>query len=159
MSLAIRARGHVFASFMAMRLGEAMASLSHDRAAFHLAEGLGDNDPPLLALVLAGLSTAERTAGNYQAAFDLGERLIPMYRQVGPFNYLGMGLLTQGILAIELGAYAAARTLLDEGLALAYEDGDVFRIGGALIMQGHLARCQEDYAQAKTAFERSISSG
>ncbi|MBX7235360.1 MAG: LuxR C-terminal-related transcriptional regulator [Caldilineales bacterium] len=155
---ATRARGHVFASFAAMLMGDAAACMSHAQAAFRLAERVGDDDRPLLALVLAAASTAERMAGNFQAAFELGERMIPMARQDGSSLYLGMSLLTQGLLAIEAGAYATARTLVDEGLALAYEDGDAFRIGGGLTLQGHLARCQEDYSQAKRAFESSVAS-
>lgn len=156
-ALGTRVQAHAFASFAAMRLGEARASMSHARAAIKLAEGLDDADQASLALALNAYGTAARTAGDFQTAFEVGERALPIYRQIGPRFHLSMTLLTQGALAIELGAHARARTLLDESLVLAAEDGDAFRIGAALIVLGHLARCQQDYEQARSAYERGIA--
>ncbi len=145
-ALAVRVNAHTFASFMAMFLGHAPASTAYARAAVDLAESAGEVDPAILAFALAGLATAAQTAGDNQTAFSVMDRIIPIYREFGPPFHLGMGLLSQGGAAIELGAYDTARVLLEESLALAREAGDVFRAGHALNSLGDLARCEQNYA-------------
>ncbi len=156
-SLAVRVNAYTFAAFMEMFLGHASASTSYARTAVDLAEATGEGDPAILGFALSGLASGARAAGDYQTAFAVTSRLIPMYREFGPPFYLGMTLLAQGTVAIELGAYDAARALLEESLALAREAGDAFRAGHALNSLGDLARCEQNHAQAKTAYENSVA--
>ncbi len=155
--LAVRVNAYTFASFMEMFLGRASASTAYARAAVELAESPGADDPTLLAFALAGLVSGARTAGDYQTAFSVASRIMPIYREFGPPFHLGMALLSQGGLAMELGAYDTARALLEESLALAREAGDAFRAGHALNSLGDLARCEQDYVAAKAAYEESAA--
>ena len=156
-TLAVRVNAYTFASFMEMFLGHASASTAYARVAVELAERTGAGDPALLAFALAGLASGARTAGDFETAFSVMNRIIPIYREIGPPFHLGMALLSQGGLTIELGAYDTARVLLDESLALARGAGDVFRAGHALNSLGDLARCEQDYSAAKTAYEESAA--
>jgi non-specific serine/threonine protein kinase len=47
--------------------------------------------------------------------------------------------------------------MLDEALPLLRESGDLYRIAMALNYKGDLARCEQNYQQAQTAYEESIS--
>jgi predicted ATPase/DNA-binding NarL/FixJ family response regulator len=144
-----------FAAFLAMFLGDAKASIEYGRKAVDFAEAAGDEGGPVLAFALAGLSSGARVAGDFQTAFTIGESVISAYRESGPPFYLGMALIAQGDLAIELGYYDAARELLDESLSLAREAGDAFRIAHTLNTLGDLGRCQNDYVEAQSAYEKS----
>ncbi len=157
-ALAVRVNAYTFASFMEMFLGHAPASTAYARAAVDLAEAAGEGDRAILAFALAGLATAAQTAGDNQTAFSVMDRIIPIDREFGPSLHLGMGLLSQGRAAIQLGAYAVARTLREESLALAREAGDAFRAGHALNSLGDLARCEQNYAAAKIAHEQGVAS-
>ena len=68
-----------------------------------------------------------------------------------------MALLAHGSVAIELGEYETARASLEESLAIAQESGDSFRIGHTLNALGDLARCEQRYADAQTAYERGAA--
>jgi predicted ATPase/DNA-binding NarL/FixJ family response regulator len=149
------ANASTFAAFLAMFLGDAKASIAFGRKAVDFAEAAGDEGGPVLAFALAGLASGSRVAGDFQTAFTIEERVISAYRESGPPFYLGMSLLAQGDLAIELGYYDKARELLEESLALAHEAGDAFRIAHALNDLGDLARCQGNYVEAQSAYENS----
>jgi DNA-binding CsgD family transcriptional regulator/tetratricopeptide (TPR) repeat protein len=69
--------------------------------------------------------------------------------------YLGMGLLGQGEIAIQLGYYDIARERLDECLDLALRDGDAFRIAHTLNFLGDLSRCEQSYLEAQNSYEKS----
>ena len=157
-ALAVRVNAYTFASFMEMFQGHTSTSAAYARAAVDLAESAGEADPAILAFALSGLASAAQTAGDNQTAFSVADRIIPIYRKIGPPFHLGMALLGQGGMAIELGAYPTARILLEESLALAQEAGDAFRAGHALNSLGDLARCEQNYAAAKTAYERGVAS-
>ena len=156
-ALAIRVNAYTFASFMEMFQGHTSTSAAYARAAVDLAESAGEADPAILAFALSGLASAAQTAGDNQTAFSVADRIIPIYRKIGPPFHLGMALLGQGGMAIELGAYPTARILLEESLALAQEAGDAFRTGHALNSLGDLARCEQNYAAAKIAYEESAA--
>jgi predicted ATPase/DNA-binding NarL/FixJ family response regulator len=157
-SLLVHANALVYASFFAMFLGKASTSERYGREAAAMAEGAGDAGNPILILALSSLDSGSRAAGDFQGAFALGERAIKLLRATpGPSVYLGMTLLAQGDVAIELGSYATARTLLEESLALAREDDDSFRIAHAYNSFGDLARYQGNYAEAQTAYEKSVN--
>jgi predicted ATPase/DNA-binding CsgD family transcriptional regulator len=149
------ANAYTFAAFLAMFLGDAKASIAYGRKAVDFAEAAGDEDGAVLAMALAGLASGARVTGDYQTAFTIGERVIPAYREAGPPFYLGMALIAQGDLAIELGYHNKARELLDESLTLAREAGDVFRIAHTLNTLGDLARSQGNYGEAQSAYENS----
>ncbi len=156
--LIVRAQALVYASFMAMFLGNTSASSAYGKEAATLAEGAGDEGNPVLILALSGLDSAARMAGDYQTAFKHGERVIQLLRaSPKPSFFLGMGLLAHGDVALELGAYDAARAALDEGLALAREDGDAFRMAHAFNSFGDLARYQGNFAEAANAYEKGVA--
>jgi DNA-binding NarL/FixJ family response regulator len=56
-----------------------------------------------------------------------------------------------------LGQYDAAHAMLAESLTLLRQAGNPYRIAMALNFWGDLARCEQNYAQAQTAYEDSIS--
>jgi predicted ATPase/DNA-binding NarL/FixJ family response regulator len=157
-SLLVRANALTYASFMTMFLGDASAATAYGREAVALAEAAGDEGNPILILALSSLDSGARATGDYQTAFTIGERTIQLLRDSsGPSFYLGMALLAQGDVAMELGYYDTARALLDESLALAREAGDAFRIAHAYNTLGDLARYEGNYAEAQTAYENSAA--
>jgi predicted ATPase/DNA-binding CsgD family transcriptional regulator/uncharacterized membrane protein YecN with MAPEG domain len=156
-SQVVRANALVYASFFAMFLGNASAAITYGQEAVALAEVAGDKGYPILILALGSLSSGARVAGDYKSAFTLVERTIQLLRETsGPPFYLGMALLAQGGIAIELGFYDTARAVLDESLAIAQEAGDAFRIAHALNSIGDLARCEKKYENAQNAYENSV---
>jgi len=155
-SLLVRANALAFASFMAMFLGQGEKATTYGRKAVALAETVGDEGDPILILALGGLSSGARTEGDFATAFAIGEREIRLLKNsAGPPFFLGMALLAQGEVAIELGEYAAARAYLEESLAIAQEAGDAFRIAHAINSLGDLARCEQCYPEARVAYEQS----
>jgi ATP/maltotriose-dependent transcriptional regulator MalT len=154
----VHAQALVYASFMAMFLGNASASSAYAKEATALADGAGDEGNPILILALSGLDSAARMAGDYQTAFKHGVRVIQLLRaSPGPSFFLGMSLMAHGDVAIELGAYDAARAALDECLALAREDGDAFRMAHTFNSFGDLARYQGNNAEAASAYEKGVA--
>ena len=154
----VHANALVYASFMEMFLGKASEAERYGREAAAMAEAAGDAGNPILILALSSLGSGSRAAGDFQRAFELGERTIQLLRATpGPSFYLCMSLLAQGDVAIELGSYAEARKMLEESLALAREDGDSFRIAHAYNSFGDLARYQGDYTEAQIAYEKSVN--
>jgi predicted ATPase/DNA-binding CsgD family transcriptional regulator len=157
-SLAVRVNALTFAAFLASFLGNASTTMAYGREAVALAEAAGEEGQPLLAFALGGLSSGAKAMGDHQTAFAIQERMIQLLRESsGPSLHLGMTLLVQGQLAIELGYYETARVLLDESLTLAREAGDAFRIAYALNCFGDLARCEQTYAEAQIHYEQSIA--
>jgi non-specific serine/threonine protein kinase len=154
----VHANALTFASFLAMFLGRAASATAYGQEAVNLAEAAGDEGNSILILALGSLASGARTAGDYQTAFTLGERTIQLLRESSgsPF-YLGMALLAQGGVAIELGFYDTARAALDESLAIAREAGDAYRIAHALNSSGDLARCEQKYEDAQNAYENSVA--
>ena len=156
-SLAVRVNALTRASFLAMFLGDAATTMAYGREAVDLAEAAGEQGQTVLALALAALATGARTARDFPTAFTIQERIIAWARKSGDAFYLGMSLLAQGGVSIELGSYDEARILLDESLALARQAGDAFRSAHALNSLGDLARCQGNYPQALTVYEESAA--
>jgi predicted ATPase/DNA-binding CsgD family transcriptional regulator len=157
-SLAVRVNALTYAAFLAHFLGDAAATIAYGREAVALAEAAGDEGQPLLALALSGLSSGMEEMGDFQTTFALQERAVQLARaSSGDPLFLGMALLVQGGTAIELGYYETARALLDEGLTLAREAGDAFRIAYALKWFGDLAHCEQKYAEAQTHYEQSAA--
>jgi non-specific serine/threonine protein kinase len=157
-SVVVRASAFTFAAFFADFLGHASTTLAYGREAVALAEATGDAGKPILAFAMAGLVSAARAAGDYQTALTMVEQTIPLFRDSSwPSFQLGMALMVQGGLALELGYYATARAALDESLALAREVGDAFRIAYVLKSFGDLACCEQQYAEAQTAYEQTVA--
>ena len=155
-SLVVHAQALAYASFLAMFLGDAASAMAYGQKAVALAEAAGDEGSDVLTIALSSLSSGARVAGDYHTAFTLEERVIQLLRESPeqPF-FLGMALLGHGSIAIELGDYDTARASLDESLTIAREAGDSFRIAHALNSLGDLARCEQRYADAQTAYENS----
>jgi predicted ATPase/DNA-binding CsgD family transcriptional regulator len=157
-STVVRVNALVFASFLAMFLGNALATMAYGREAVELAEAVSDEDNPVLTFALAGLASGARAAGDYQTAFTIGEKAIQHLR-VSPgssFN-LGMTLLSQGENAIQLGSYDTAQERLDESLVLARQDGDAFRIAHTFNALGDLWRLEQNYVEAASAYENGVA--
>lgn len=156
-SVAVRVNALVFTTFLAMFLSNAPATVSYSREAVNLAEATYDESDPILVFALSGLASAAQAVGDNQTAFITVERTIQIYRESGPTFHLGMALLVQGGIAIELGYYDIARARLQEGLTLARQAGDAFRTAYSLNSLGDLARCEQNYAEAQTHYENAIA--
>jgi non-specific serine/threonine protein kinase len=154
--LDIHVNALVFATFKCMLLGSVDSATAYARQAVELAETANDPDSPILAFARSGLSSALRTAGDYQTAFSLGEENVLLYRRIGPAHYLGMTLLAQGENALQLGYYEIARERLEESLALARQDRDAFRTAHSLNTLGDLSRLEKEYSQAAGAYEDAL---
>jgi non-specific serine/threonine protein kinase len=157
-SPSVRVNALVSAAFLAMFLGNAPATVTYGREAVKVAEEVSSEDNPILTFALAGLASGARAAGDYQTAFTIGERAIQLLRDSSGHSFhLGMALLAQGDVAIQLGYYETARERLDESLDLARQDGDSFRIAHVLNTLGDLARCKQSYAEAQGDYENSAA--
>jgi predicted ATPase/DNA-binding CsgD family transcriptional regulator len=154
----VRVNALVFASFLAMFLGNASATMAYGTKAVDIAEGISDEDDPVVTFALIGLASGARAAGDYHTAFTIGEQVLKHLR-VSPkssFN-LGMALLSQGENAIQLGSYDLARERLDESLKLARQDGDAFRIAHTFNALGDLSRLEQNYIEAASAYENGVT--
>ena len=153
----VRVNACTFASFLSMFLGDALSTMRYGREAVRIADTLLSSDvspeaEAARAFALTGLSSGSRAAGDYQTAFTIGNQALQYYRKAGPPFYVGMGLLSQGDMAIELGKYAEARFLLEESLVLAQEAGDIFRIAHSYNALGDLARVEGKDAEALSTY-------
>ena len=153
--LDVRVNAIVYASFLAMFLGDGPLSLKYGREAVALTEAAGSEEKPIMTFALAGLASGEKTAGNYPAAFSTGERVLQLYRESGPRLHLGMALLSQGEIALCMGNYAIARERWNESLAQSQKDQDSFRIAYSLNYLGDLARMEQNYAEAVAKYLQS----
>jgi predicted ATPase/DNA-binding CsgD family transcriptional regulator len=154
----VRVNALVFASFLAMFLGNGQAALTYGRKAVDLAEAVCSEDRDVLAFALAGLASGARAAGDYQTAFTIGEQAIKHFRAlpVSSFN-LAMSLLATGEIAIQMGSYDRAREWLDESLVLARQDGDAFRIANTCNALGDLYRLEQNYVEATSVYENGVA--
>lgn len=154
-SLDVHVNALVSASFLALFLGKGQASLEYGREAVKIAEAAGDEGKPILGFALAGLASGAKATGDYLGAFQTGERAVQLFRKSGPPLYLGMALISQGEIALQLGNFAIARDRLSESLILAQTNGDNYRIAHTLNMQGDLARLEQNYPEAIIKYEQS----
>ncbi len=157
-SQVVNARALAYASFLAMFVGDATMAQDYGQRAVAHAEAAGEEGSAVLGIALAGQASAARVAGDYQAAFALEERVIHLARESPeqPF-FLGMALLGHGSVAIELGEYEIARASLDESLTIARAADDSFRVAHTLNAVGDLARCEQRYEDAQTAYVNSAT--
>lgn len=151
----VRINAITFAAMEAWFIGDGQKSLDFGREAVRVAEAAGEEGKPALPFALAGLSTGAKAAGDFLTAFETGERILQLYRESVPPLYVGMGLLSQGEIALQLGNYALARERWSEGLALAQDNGDTYRVAYALNALGDLARLEGNYAEAGNRYEQS----
>jgi non-specific serine/threonine protein kinase len=156
-SLVVHANAFASAAHMAMLLGNISGTIEYGQKAGALGQATGKEEQSNLAVALVGLASSVRAAGEYQTAFDIGERAIQLLRESGDLYRLGRVLIMQAGTAMALGRYDAVHTLLDEGLKLAREAGDTYRIALILNFLGDLARCEQDFARAKTNYKNSIA--
>lgn len=155
--LAVRVNALVWASFFADYRGDAVTATARGQEAVALCEAAGEEGKSQLPFALAGLAAGSLAAGDYQTTYELGERLIELYRELGDLYALGVSIAIQGEMATALGKYNTAHLLLEESLTLAREAGDTYRIAGTLNDLGILARCEGHFAQAQSAYEQSLS--
>ncbi len=154
-SLEVRVNAIVFASFLAMFLGDGQLSLKYGHEAVELAEAAGSEGKPVLTFALAGLASGEKTAGEYRAAFSTGKRVVELFRKSGPPMNLGMALISQGETAFYMGNYTVAREQWSESLSLAQKDHDKVRIAYSLNYLGDLARMELNYTEAVAKYQES----
>jgi DNA-binding CsgD family transcriptional regulator/tetratricopeptide (TPR) repeat protein len=154
-SLEVRVNAIVFASFLAMFLGDGHLSFKYGHEAVALAETAGSEGKSLMAFALAGLASGEKTAGDYPAAFSTGERVLQLYREIGPRLHLGMALISQGEIALYLGNFTIARERWSEALSVAQKDQDTFRTAYSLNYLGDLARMEQNYTEACAKYQES----
>ena len=152
----VRVNTLVFISFLAMFLGNQQDAFDYGKKAVKLSEEMIPENKPALTFALAGFASGAKAVGDYLTSFEIGERVLKMMRETpeNPF-YLGMGLLGQGEIAIQLGYYQIARERLNECLDLALRDGDAFRIAHTLNFLGDLSRCEQSYLEAQNSYEES----
>jgi predicted ATPase/DNA-binding CsgD family transcriptional regulator len=155
-SLVVHANAFASAAHMAMLLGNTSATIEYGQKAGALGQATGKEEQSNIAVVLVGLASSMRAAGDYPTAFTIGERAIQLLRASGDLYRLGRILIMQAGTAMPLGRYDTVHTLLDEGLNLAREAGDSYRIALILNFLGDLARCEQDFAGAKPNYENSI---
>ena len=156
--LDVRAQAFSYASHMAMFLADASAAHSFASESVALAEAAGEQSGIILFNALAGLASSLTVAGDYQAALEVGERVIRLLGSV-PFDpsFTGMAYLASGNAAVEAGRYDRARQLLDESLRLALEAGDAYRVAHTYTATGYLESKLGNYAGALDAFEKSTA--
>ncbi len=155
--IAVHVYACTYAAFLAEWRGNSPAAIRYGRRGVELGEAAGEEGKPILAFALGGLGSAMRVAGDYQALYTIGEQYIELFRELGNSHAyeLGMGVLVQGSTAMKLGKFNAAHPLLDEGISLAREAGDPFRIAFGLNFQGDLARIERQYDRAQSFYEES----
>jgi DNA-binding CsgD family transcriptional regulator len=144
-----------FSAMEAWFIGDGQKSLDFGREAVRVAEAAGEEGKPALPFALAGLSTGAKAAGDFLTAFETGERILQLYRESVPPLYVGMGLLSQGEIALQLGNYALARERWSESLTLAQDNGDAYRSAYSLNWLGDLARLEGNYSEAGNRYEQS----
>lgn len=169
-SLPVLVNALSFAAFFAHFLGHTATPLAYGRKAVALAESTGEEDASLLLMALSGLSSGFEAVGDYQSCFTTNERSLQLLRQVvrpqteeDAKNWspdaslmLGMTLMVQGGVAIELGDYASAHRYLGESLTAARATNDPFRIAVSFYFLGNLAFCQHKYVEARTQYEQGV---
>ena len=156
MPLAVHVNALTYGAFLAMFMGDAPAATAWSRRAVDLCEASGAEGQPLLGFALAGVISAMEAEGDHQGAYAVAEREIELERESGNLLLLGMALFTQGMRAVTLARQEAARTYLDEAMAIARRDGDPYRIAHVLSAMGDLARTQGRFAQASALYEQSL---
>jgi DNA-binding CsgD family transcriptional regulator len=149
----VHVKALVFATFHYMLLEDTQAAMACARKAVGFAEAISDSDNPILSFARDGLASAAKTAGDFQTSYEIIEQNIRFYRRSGPAFYLGMCLLSQGENAVQLGYYEIARERLNEGLTLARQDGDTYRIAHTLNILGDLARLEQNDNEALSVYE------
>ncbi|HEX7972867.1 MAG TPA: tetratricopeptide repeat protein [Anaerolineales bacterium] len=155
--LVVRVSAYANAGFLAMFLGKVSTAMRYGREAVALAEAAGDEGSPVLVLALGSLVGSAQAAGDFQTAYRIGQRALQLIRgSSAPPYLLGMTLLGFANVAIDAGHYDIARQLLDESLVMAQAAGDAFRTAHAFGYLGDLARCEGNYAEAQSAYEKCV---
>jgi predicted ATPase/DNA-binding CsgD family transcriptional regulator len=152
----VRVNALSYASMLAGIRGQAEVQMRYGEDAVRLGESAGEASKETLAFALGALGYARHKAGDYQTAFNLGQREIQLLRELGDIYKLGLGLSLNSFTAMTIGKYADARAMLDEALPLLRIAGDPFRIAMALNFMGDLSRCERNYKQAEIDYEESI---
>jgi predicted ATPase/DNA-binding CsgD family transcriptional regulator len=156
-SLIVRTNALTYSSLLAGIRGHTEEQLRYGDEAVVFGAAAGEEGKLALAWALGAQGYAVRKAGDYLAAFTLGQREIQLLRELGDLYTLGLGLSLNSIAAMSLGKYEEAQTMLDEALPLLRESGNPYRIAMALNFTGDLARCKQNYDRAESAYQESIA--
>ena len=95
--------------------------------------------------------------GDYEAARELREASLAIFRQLGNQSGIAATLMNLGMVAQEQGDYKAAQVLHRESLTIQRQLGDREGIGQALNNLGVVMLNQGDYAAAQALFEESLT--
>jgi len=94
--------------------------------------------------------------GSIDRAGTFSEQSLALYQQLGDKGGIGTALLRLGMIARTKGNFAAARSLLEEALAIYREMGHT-NTSWALFHLGLLEERQGSYARARAHFEESLA--
>lgn len=155
--LEVRVNALTYVSFFAMSLENIPATTNWSQEAVALCEAAGEAGKPFLSFALSAVVGAARTSGDAQTAYAISGRIIQLDRDAPDNLLFGMQLFIHGFLAITLGKYDAARSDLEDALRYAHEGNDSYRIAITLNAMGDLARCEQQYAQAISFYEESLT--
>lgn len=155
-SVVVRANAFARAAILAMLAGNTAATIQYGREADAFAQASDQEDQSTIGFALVGLAGSVRAAGDYETAFTIGERAVRFLRASGDLYHLGRALIMQAGTAIALGKYETVHLLLEEALELARQARDIYRIALILNFLGDLARCEQNFVDAKSNYESSI---
>jgi hypothetical protein len=91
----LRARAAMYAGMMAGFLGDAAAARAHEQTVAALREAAGEEGQQLLVLAQAPKALAALVDGDFPTAYDIVERSVQLFRQLGDDYELIMALGTQ----------------------------------------------------------------
>ena len=130
----------------ALGQGNRTAARVHCQEAFDLANALGNKRQ--IATASNALAQIYRLEGNLDAAEPLYEKTAFLGRELGDRDMTAVGFLNLAMVAIDRGAGARARVLLDEVLTIAEQSGSKPAAQSALEVSAGLAALAEDWERA-----------
>ncbi|HZE48516.1 MAG TPA: AAA family ATPase [Jatrophihabitantaceae bacterium] len=116
--------------------------------AAELAVATDQGDEPATGTLLMHLADVDFLLGEWQRARVEVERSAEIVAHSGSRRWRGFVLYAQGLLGAHAGELDVARSVLDEGLALATEVGDSFVAAMHLSVLGFVELCSDNAAEA-----------
>jgi len=152
-SLPLRVQALTNAAWMAMFTFNAPAAELWSQTAVALSEAAGKEGEDLMALALAGETSAARTTRDLHRAYRTTERILKLVEKSDDRMMIGMQHYIMGTMAIMLQDYADAAGHLDAATSIAKQNHDQFRTAIAIMAKGDLRRCQAHFGEAKLLYE------
>ncbi len=112
--------------------------------------------PSVLPKALQGATLFALRQGDYGRAMALGEKGVPLCRELEDKENGALLLLWLGSIPMRQGNYKRATTLFEESLSLCHEPRKRWLNRMALTHLGDVARCQGDYERAAALHMRSL---